>query len=288
MKNDILVTVGMPAYNSERFIGQAIKSVLNQTYRNFELIITDDGSTDKTVEIARSFQDPRIKVLSDGENHGISYRLNQQIDLASGDYFVRMDSDDIMFPDRIEKQIGYLQIHHNVSVVSSQAIVIDDENKILGSRSSFDKPIRLTIERWLAGLSLIHPTVTGRLSFFREYRYKDGFKGVEDIDLWMRSCQNHQLIILPDYSLFYRDPLYFKLPIYIYRTHQIIKLYKEAFRLGMMKRSTLIKRLCSIYIRRIIAIVATIFQMDSRMISRRNRPLADDSSFLELLDSTLI
>lgn len=81
-----LVTIGIPCYNVEQFIGFAVKSVLAQTYTNFELIITDDGSTDHTVDEIRKIQDSRIKFIVDGENHGISFRLNQQIDMAKGDF----------------------------------------------------------------------------------------------------------------------------------------------------------------------------------------------------------
>ena len=83
---NILVTIGIPCYNVGRFIALSIKSVLAQTYTNFELIITDDGSTDNTVDEIRKFNDSRIKLIVDGENHGISYRLNQQIDMAKGDF----------------------------------------------------------------------------------------------------------------------------------------------------------------------------------------------------------
>ena len=88
MISDIpLVTIGIPVYNSEKFLAQAISSVLRQSYSNFELIITDDGSTDASVSIAQSFKDDRIKVIVDGQNRGISYRLNQQIELANGFFF---------------------------------------------------------------------------------------------------------------------------------------------------------------------------------------------------------
>ena len=80
--NTPLVTIGIPVYNCKDYIALAVKSVLNQTYTNFELIITDDGSTDGTLDILKQFEDPRIILIVDGENHGISYRLNQQIDLA--------------------------------------------------------------------------------------------------------------------------------------------------------------------------------------------------------------
>ena len=126
--NTPLVTIGIPCYNVGRFIALSIKSVLAQTYTNFELIITDDGSTDNTVDEIRKFNDSRIIMIVDGENHGISYRLNQQIDMAKGYIFIRMDGDDIMFPNRVEKQVKYLQEHPNIDVVGTGAVIIDDEN----------------------------------------------------------------------------------------------------------------------------------------------------------------
>src|SRR5690606_13478656 len=105
MTDNVFVTMGMPVYNAEKFIKMAINSVLQQSHRNFELIITDDGSTDQSMDIVESFNDSRIVLIKDSNNKGISHRLNQQIDLAKGKYFLRMDSDDIMFPDRIEKEI---------------------------------------------------------------------------------------------------------------------------------------------------------------------------------------
>ncbi len=126
-----LITIGIPVYNCESFIALAVRSVLDQTYKNFELIITDDGSKDKTVDILHHFDDPRIIIISDGENHGIVYRLNQQIKLAKGKYFVRMDGDDIMFPDRIERQVAFLETHKEVDVVGGSAVIIGDDNEIL-------------------------------------------------------------------------------------------------------------------------------------------------------------
>ena len=100
-----LVTIGIPFYNASQFLEYAIKSVINQTYTNWELILVDDGSTDDSLSIARSFNDQRIKILSDGVNKGLVSRLNEIILNSRGSYIARMDADDIMHFERIEKQI---------------------------------------------------------------------------------------------------------------------------------------------------------------------------------------
>lgn len=279
-----LVTVGIPCYNVERFIGYAIRSVLNQTYTNFELIITDDGSTDGTVDVIKQFNDPRIKLIVDGENHGISYRLNQQIDMAQGKYFVRMDGDDIMFPNRIEEQIKYLQEHPDVSVVSSQTIIIDDENKIIGRRGTASMPYRLTFDMWKNESTLSHPTVTGKLSFFKKYYYRDEFKGVEDYDLWMRSCVHDTLIIMPIPLMFYRDPLTFKLKTYIFRQMQIRSLYSSAQDDDLITASECTKFKRRSRIKGLLAYLLSAFKLDAWMIKRRNSSVSDKERYQRILN----
>lgn len=284
MKNQLLVTIGIPAYNAERFIALAIKSVLAQTYSDFELIITDDGSTDRTVEIARSFDDPRISVLADGENHGISYRLNQQIGLAKGKYFARMDADDLMMPDRIEKQVKYLESRPDVSVISGQAVIIDDSNRIIGIRADSDKSHKFTIDDWINGKTLIHPTVAGRIDFFRRYRYRYEFKGVEDMDLWARTCRENNLVILPMPILFYRDPLRFKLSTYKFRRRQSEKLYKNLSDGSIITKSVCRKSILKSKLKSIIASALSIINLDAVMVSKRNKPLEIHRQYESILE----
>ncbi|MCM1140867.1 MAG: glycosyltransferase [Muribaculum sp.] len=287
MKDTPLVTVGIPAYNAERFISLAIKSVLNQTYSHFEVIITDDGSSDRTVEIARSFKDSRIKVLSDGENHGISYRLNQQIDIAKGKYFCRMDADDIMMPYRLEKQVEYLESHPDIAVVSGQAIVIDDDNKIIGIRSGKNEIHQFTLHDWISGKTLIHPTVTGTTEFFRQYHYRDEFKGVEDIDLWARACRDKSLLILPVPMIFYRDPLKFKLKTYNFRQRQAEKLYMDLSSLGIFDKRIASKLSTKSKFKSIVATTLVALHLDNIMISRRNNQVGNIKPVETYLNSVL-
>ncbi|GAE64705.1 glycosyltransferase [Chryseobacterium indologenes] len=219
-----LVTIGIPVFNAEKFIFKSIQSILNQTYQNFELIITDDGSTDKTLKIIEFFKDSRIKVIADGMNRGISFRLNQQINLAQGKYFVRMDADDIMFPDRIEKQVKFLENNKKIDVVGTSVVVLDDEDHIIGYREA----ILLNEYTDLFNKILFnHPTVAGRIEFFKKFLYSEDLAGVEDADLWIRSFPSSNFDIIKEPLLFYRDPLVFKLKTYKSRLTKKNKLFRS-------------------------------------------------------------
>ena len=115
------VSVLMPAYNSEAFVAEAIESILNQTYTDFEFIIINDGSTDKTAEIIDEYakNDSRIKFINNHKNQGLIAVLNQGLDLCTGEYVARMDSDDISMPQRFEKQVQYMDEHQEVGILGT-------------------------------------------------------------------------------------------------------------------------------------------------------------------------
>jgi glycosyltransferase involved in cell wall biosynthesis len=268
-----LVTIGIPVYNCERFIRQAIESVLNQTYANFELIITDDGSTDKSVAIIKQFDDKRIRLVVDNENHGISYRLNQQIRLAKGEYFVRMDGDDVMMPYRIEKQVEYLSNHPEVDLVGSSAIIIDDDNNIIGIRRN-NNCYRNIDDVYKYGL-FIHPTVAGRMSWFLKWQYREDMTGVEDYDLWLRSYNSSKFYNEIAPLMYYRDPLRFKLSTYLFRTRRMIKC--QIVNLYLANSS--VNGLCCIFkqlMSAILAIILSGISCDKWMIARRNELLSNE------------
>lgn len=260
-----LITIGIPVYNCESFIALAVRSVLDQTYKNFELIITDDGSKDKTVDILHHFDDPRIIIISDGENHGIVYRLNQQIKLAKGKYFVRMDGDDIMFPDRIERQVAFLETHKEVDVVGGSAVIIGDDNEIIGMRGYVKGEDVYTCT------GFIHPTVCAKIEFFRKYKYRDELKGIEDFDLWTRSNKVAIFKILNDPVLFYRDPLKFKLKTYLFRQEQCRNGLRNWLQESLITRNIYNKMLLLAYLKSILAICMHVIKCDSYMIKRRNQ-----------------
>jgi glycosyltransferase involved in cell wall biosynthesis len=136
-----LVSVIMPAYNAERYIAAALDSVLRQTYRNFEIIIADDASTDKTSRIISYYQSrypEKITVvrLKKNRNCGGDIAANEAVKLAKGDYLVRMDADDIALPSRFEKQVKFLKANPGIFLVGSNAYVIDEHDTVIGEKKN--------------------------------------------------------------------------------------------------------------------------------------------------------
>ncbi len=131
-----LVSVIMPAHNAECFLAKAINSILAQTYHNFELIIINDGSTDKTQQIAAKFakQSSKIKLISLIENKGESAAANLGFHQAKGEYIARMDADDVSHPQRLQKQVNFLNSHPDHILVGSQAYIINDQDQIIGKK----------------------------------------------------------------------------------------------------------------------------------------------------------
>ena len=161
-----LVTICIPFYNCEKYLDFAIRSTLNQTYKNWELILLNDGSTDNSLYIAKKYlTDIRVKLHSDGINRGLVYRLNESIDLANGQFYARMDADDIMHPKRIEIEVEYL-IKYNVDIIGSSIYIIDNNNNIIGKREcNYNK---LTKDLILNGKRFAHPTIMGKTRWFKE------------------------------------------------------------------------------------------------------------------------
>lgn len=228
----MLLTVAIPVYNAERYVRQAIQSVLDQTFTDFELIITDDGSTDGTLEIIQSFKDPRIIVIVDGMHKGLAIRLNEQIAMARGEYFVRMDADDAMLPQRLERQVVFFKEHPDTDVVGTTAIVIDENGKHIGWRGdSFGREEGPKQEEdYFKATSFMHPTVMGRTDWFRKYYYNPACEGCEDLDLWARSAAESVFFVLREPLLLYRDPQHLNLQTYLFRRKQeryALKLNRE-------------------------------------------------------------
>jgi glycosyltransferase involved in cell wall biosynthesis len=198
------VSVLMPCFNSERFIELAIESVLNQTYRNFELIILDDGSTDKTKSIIEGFQDPRIILFSENENKGIVFQLNKGIKHASGEYIARMDADDISLPERFQKQIEFLENpeNHKIDVLGTDAVSIGSSRKPIIHHNYVPKQISFLLN---FKCPILHPTVMMRKSIFDTgLRYSEDFKYAEDYALWRTVDKGCNIAILANQLLMYR------------------------------------------------------------------------------------
>lgn len=201
-----MITVGIPIYNAEKYLADAIKSVLAQTFQNWELILVDDGSKDKSLEIARDFekQDSRIRVLSDGKNKKLPARLNQIIAESKGEYIARMDADDIMFPDRLEKQYAFLKAHQEYDLHSGGLVSIDDKNNIQGYRCSDTNITKVSLQ---TGFPIVHPTVMAKKDWYGRNKYSLDYPRAEDFELWCRASEANdlKLFISSEPLLFYRE-----------------------------------------------------------------------------------
>lgn len=200
----IKVAIAMPVFNAEEYIKDAINSVLNQTYKNWQLIIIDDGSTDRSLKIASEFTDPRIKVISDGCNRGLSYRLNESVKLATGEFYARMDADDIMCPDRLDCQIAYMLENPDCDLVGSAAYIINGSNQITGLRrgNPFIDTGFLSVLKYGG---FMHPTVLGRTAWFKSNPYDTTAERCEDIELWLRTADQSYFGQISEPLLFYRE-----------------------------------------------------------------------------------
>lgn len=198
-----LVTIAISIYNAEKYVVDAVRSVLNQTFSDFELLLIDDGSTDDSIPILREIKDDRIKIISDGENRGLVYRLNQSVEIASGKYYARMDADDIMHPKRLEKQIEYLKTNPRVDVVGTWAYSINVNNEIQGVLKN---SISLTtLEDVIAHQCFIHPTIMGKTTWFKLNPYDSKYIRIEDMELWSRTIQHSVFANIGEPLFFYRE-----------------------------------------------------------------------------------
>jgi glycosyltransferase involved in cell wall biosynthesis len=203
------LSVVMPAYNACPFIAQAIDSVLAQTWRDFELIVIDDGSTDNTLEIAKEYEarDRRIKVITQG-NQGTAPTLNRAIGLAANEWVCMMHADDLMRPNRLERQLIFIQEHPELAVASSLVRHIDVRNRVIGKDNStlftHEAVNKLVSANELVGFN--HPAVILRkAAVLAVGGYRQAFWPAEDLDLWNRLLDNgYKILVQPEYLLDYR------------------------------------------------------------------------------------
>ena len=204
MSNKPLITLAMPIYNAGRYLRPAVLSILQQTFRDWELIIIDDGSTDGAIEGIYDLYDPRIKVLIDGTNKGLAARLNETIDLARGRFFARMDQDDISHPDRLAKQLTLLEQNPEIDLCAVRCVAINSENELVGILPYALTHKTLCARPWI-GFYLPHPTWLGRIAWFRRNRYAvPGPYFCEDQELLLRSYSASHFACTPEILFAYR------------------------------------------------------------------------------------
>lgn len=196
------ISVVMPVYNTENFLREAIDSILNQTFSDFEFIIIDDASTDGSISILKSYTDPRIRLILKPVNTGYTESLNMGIKTAHGKYIARMDSDDFSEPHRFHTQLEFMDSHPDVVVCGSRY-------KLLNSSAIIDLPIdndEIKVAL-LDNCCLAHPTVMIRRDFLVEnnFLYNKDMEPAEDFDLWTRIIVRGKMANIGEPLLQYRE-----------------------------------------------------------------------------------
>ncbi|MDE0919066.1 MAG: glycosyltransferase [Arenicellales bacterium] len=186
--NNPPVTVLMSVYNGARYLGEAIDSILGQTYRDFEFLIIDDGSTDDSVDIINGYQDPRIR-LQQHPNRGLAESLRQGVIDARGDIIVRADQDDVSHYRRVEEQVAYLDQRDSIGLVRTLLEIINANGATI-NRCTGETSLVTSAPRWWFLWRNIgsHASAAIRKSVLLEHNlnYRPGMDGVEDFDLWSR------------------------------------------------------------------------------------------------------
>lgn len=180
------ITVLMPVYNGEKYLKEAIDSILNQTYKNFEFLIINDASTDSTKSIILSYEDPRIRLIYLETNIGLVRSLNMGLELARGDFIARMDSDDISMPERLEKQYNHIIKNPEIGLVASKWEIIDEKGKSIAIRNisyCYEELFYLLFFKNILG----HSTIFFNKELIKKLSgYNENFSTCEDHELWCR------------------------------------------------------------------------------------------------------
>ena len=205
MDNKIKISVILPAYNAEKTIGEAIQSIIEQTYKEWELLVINDGSTDGTKSVILSFDDPRIKYIENDGNKKLIYTLNRGLELATGKYIARMDADDISLPERFENQLEYME-SHSECVVCGTLIQKFFGNEIIANRFGYVGTSESLKKELLIHSCFMHPTVMLRTDVLKKnnVKYDENFIHAEDYKLWIDLMDYGTFCNLPIVLLKYR------------------------------------------------------------------------------------
>lgn len=197
------VSVLMPVYNGERFLAESIESILSQTFSDWELVIVNDGSTDKSAEICKSYSDKRIKYFANPENKGLIYTRSLAISKATSEFVAFLDSDDMALPDRLKEQVSFLENNPEYGFCGTWGISIDEDGECL-------KKINLPVDDQeiktglLYSNTFIQSSVMIRKSILTDEAYSRDFPVAEDYDLWCRLSRRYKSCNIPKHLTKYR------------------------------------------------------------------------------------
>lgn len=187
------ISVIMSVYNGEKYLRESIESILSQTFSDFEFIIVDDSSTDRSVETIQGYGDDRIKVTTNEKNIGLTKSLNKALAQARGDYIARQDADDISLPNRLEEQVKYFKKYPGVALLGTSIYRIDEDGRILGKMVATASPGKILFKE----NQFSHGTVMFRREVIDKLGgYDESFRCAQDYELWLRIAKHYEVRIL--------------------------------------------------------------------------------------------
>lgn len=197
------ITVLMPVYNGEKYLREAVDSILTQTFADFEFLIINDGSTDGSVKIIESYADPRIRLIHNKKNLGLISSLNRGFDLATGQYIVRMDCDDISLPDRLAEQFDFMERRPEVAYCGSWTKIIGGKKIFVNTYPAADDELRT---RLLFNTPFAHPSVIIRRQVIIQngLKHDENYSHAEDYEFWSRAVSFGQMANIEKVLLFHR------------------------------------------------------------------------------------
>ncbi len=218
-----LVTIGLPVFNAGPLLMGALQSIFAQTLQDWELIAVDDGSHDDSADILRSVCDPRVRVLADGRNLGLPARLNQINELARGSFIARMDADDMCHPERLRRQVEFLEAHPDVDGVGCGMVIVDEELEPRGVRIQPAGHVEICAGAPTA-FGMCHASFVARAEWWHRHPYNPASRRTEDVELWLSSFEDSRFANLPDALYFYREFESFSLAKYARAKRSLVAL----------------------------------------------------------------
>ena len=225
----VRLSIVMAMRNAEATIAQTLESLLGQSFTDWELILLDDGSQDASVALARGYADARIQIFADHRSRGLAARLNEAVALSRGALIARMDADDIAYPERLARQVAYLDAHPEVDLLGTGAIVFDNAGEVVGALPMVTEHQAITARPW-AGFYLPHPTWMGRRYWFVKYGYDERALKSQDYELLLRSHRTSRFACLPEILLGYRQDVLSLRKIFDSRIQTVRAIARQAVR----------------------------------------------------------
>ncbi len=198
------VTVFMAVYNGAAYLNESINSILGQTFKDFELLIVNDGSTDSSLKIIEQYNDPRISVISHSKNRGLFETRNTGLDNAKGEYFAVLDCDDIASLRRLEIQVKYMKENPEFAMCGGRVKYVNEQSEVIGNVNSINGNVEYLKALLLFTNIYCNSSTIYKTEIIKEYRYRPGFEPAEDFDLFERIASNYPIGFINEFLGCYR------------------------------------------------------------------------------------